>query len=147
MDDRNKDLPLIVSEILIEMHEMKEDIREMKDALNRVATVVLKQQEHMNSVFDVLLDENKKNIKFMTSMVADVRKENISLISQVRRENNSLIQEVRQETVSLINEVRQEAQEDRRFSTYSLNKAMGQQQQVNAAFEQRLIDLEAKYNG
>ena len=31
--------------------------------------------------------------------------------------------------------------------TYSINKALGQQQQVNAAFEQRLIELEAKYNG
>ncbi|RSK32401.1 MULTISPECIES: hypothetical protein [Hymenobacter] len=89
MDERNKDLPLIVSEILIEMHEMKE-------ALNRVASVVVKQQEHTNNMFNTLLDENRKNMEFMT---------------------------------------------------YSINKALGQQQQVNAAFEQRLTELEAKYNG
>ena len=68
MDERNKDLPLIVSEILIEMHEMKE-------TLNRVATVVTKQQEHMNSMFNVILDESKKNMEFMTSMMTDVRQE------------------------------------------------------------------------
>lgn len=118
MDERNKDLPLIVSEILIEMHEMKE-------TLNRVATVMTKQQEHMNAMFSVILDENKKNMEFMTSMVADVRKENVSLITELRREG----------------------EEGRQFMTYSFNKAMGQQQQVNAAFEQRLTELEAKYNG
>ena len=118
MDDRNKDLPLIVSEILIEMHEMNE-------TLNRVAAVVTKQQEHMNSMFNVLLDESKKNMEFMTSLMTDVRQENISLINEVRREG----------------------EEGRQFMTYSINKALGQQQQINAAFEQRLIELEAKYNG
>ncbi|MBX0292416.1 hypothetical protein K3G63_18355 [Hymenobacter sp. HSC-4F20] len=118
MDERNKDLPLIVSEILIEMHEMKE-------ALNRVASVVVKQQEHMNSMFNVLLDENKKNVSFMASIMADARQENISLINEVRREG----------------------EEGRQFMTYSINKALGQQQQINAAFEQRLAVLEAKYNG
>lgn len=129
MDDRNKDLPLIVSEILIEMHEMKE-------TLNRVAVVVTKQQEHMNIMFNVLLDENKKNMEFMISMLADVR-----------QENKSLIQEMRQETAELIEKGQQEAQQDREFMTYSLNKTTGQQQQANAAFEQRLLVLEAKYNG
>ncbi len=132
MDERNKDLPLIVSEILIEMHEMKDDIREMredirnmKDALDRTSSVVLKQQEHMNSMFNVVLDESKKNMEFMTSMMTDVRQEN----------------------VSLINEVRREGEEGRQFLTYSINRALGQQQQVNATFEQRLTELEAKYNG
>lgn len=129
MDDRNKDLPLIVSEILIEMHEMKE-------TLNRVATVVTKQQEHMNTMFNVVLDENKKNMAFMVSMMAEAK-----------QENNSIIKEMRQETATLIEKNRLEAQKDREFMTYSFNKTMGQQQQVNAAFEQRLTQLEAKYNG
>jgi len=147
MEDRNKDLPLIVSEILIEMHEMKEDIREMKDALNRTASIVLKQQEHMNTMFNVLLDENKKNMEFMTSVLADGRQENISLIQEVRQETVLLTEKARQENISLIQEVRREGKEDRQFMTYSINKALGQQQQVNASFEHRLVELEAKYNG
>ena len=114
MDDRDKDLPLIASEILIEMHEMKEDIREMKNALNRVANVVLEQQTHTNTMFRTIQDESRKNMEYVTSILVDFR---------------------------------QEAQEDREFMTYSLTKSMGQQQQVNAAFEQRLTQLEAKYNG
>lgn len=65
MEDRNKDLPLIVSEILIEMHEMKEDMREAKIALQQMAALLLKQQEHTNGMFQALMDENRKNTEFM----------------------------------------------------------------------------------
>ncbi|SHJ16438.1 hypothetical protein SAMN02745146_2493 [Hymenobacter daecheongensis DSM 21074] len=75
MEDRNKDLPLIVSEILIEMHEMKEDIRQMNQTLTRVASVVVKQQEHVNSMFNTLQDESRKNMEFMTSLMTDMRRE------------------------------------------------------------------------
>ena len=108
MGDKNKDLPLIISEILIEMHEMKHsiyamqsdiramqnDIRAMKDALNRTAEVVLKQQEHTNSILTVFQEESKNNMEFMT---------------------------------------------------YSISRAMGQQQAVNQDFEARLTRLEQQY--
>jgi hypothetical protein len=74
MDERNKDLPLIVSEILIEMHEMKEgiqhmreDMQGMKSALEQMAATMLKQQEHTNGMFQVLMEENRKNTEFMVS--------------------------------------------------------------------------------
>lgn len=124
MDDRNKDLPLIVSEILIEMHEMKEDIREMKNALNRMASVILKQQEHTNSLFVTIQEENRKNMQF----VGDV-------LTTVQRENKQNIEAIRQE-----------GKDSRDFMIYSLNKATGQQQQANKAFDERLTQLEQKFN-
>ena len=95
MADQNPDLPLIISEILIEMHEMKGDIRAMKEALNRTASVVLKQQEHTNSILTVFQEESKKNMEFMT---------------------------------------------------YSIGKALGQQQVTNQDFESRLKRLEQEHH-
>jgi NAD-specific glutamate dehydrogenase len=101
MADQNQDLPLIVSEILIEMHEMKDDIRAMQgdiksmtEALNRTASVVSKQQEHTNRIMNVFQEESKNNTEFMT---------------------------------------------------YSISKALGQQQVVNQDFESRLKRLEQQY--
>ncbi|GAA4009764.1 hypothetical protein GCM10022408_22370 [Hymenobacter fastidiosus] len=147
MEDRNKDLPLIVSEILIEMHEMKEGIREMNQTLTRVASVVVKQQEHMSTMFSTFQEENKKNMEYMTSLIADVQRDNLSLIHKTRQENLELITGVRQENITLIAAIRQQNKEDREFLTYSLNKTLGQQQQTNGDFEKRLAELEAKYNG
>ena len=70
MEDRNKDLPLIISEILIEMHEMKEHIQSMTAALNRTAEVVLKQQEHTNNILTVFQEESKNNMEFMTYSIS-----------------------------------------------------------------------------
>lgn len=67
MEDRNKYLPLIVSEILIEMHEMKEDMRGVKIASQQMAALLLKQQEHTNGMFQALIDENRKNTEFMVA--------------------------------------------------------------------------------
>jgi NAD-specific glutamate dehydrogenase len=101
MEDQNKDLPLIISEILIEMHEMKDEIRAMQGdiksmtvALNRTAEVVLNQQAHTNNILTVFQEESKKNMEFMT---------------------------------------------------YSIAKALGQQQAVNQDFESRLKRLEQQY--
>ncbi|HEX8426519.1 hypothetical protein [Hymenobacter sp.] len=67
MDERNKDLPLIVSEMLIEMHEIKGDMREVKTALQQMASLMLKQQQHTNDQFRLLMEENRKNTEFMVS--------------------------------------------------------------------------------
>lgn len=71
MDERNKDLPLIVSEILIEMHEMKEDMREVKTALQQMAALMLKQQQHTNEQFRLLMDENRKNTEMLITAFRD----------------------------------------------------------------------------
>lgn len=94
MEERNKDLPLIISEMLIEMHIMQSDIRDMKDALNRTATAVLNQQQHTNNMLSVFQEESRKNMEFMT---------------------------------------------------YSISKALGQQQATNQDFEARLKRLEQQY--
>ena len=101
MADQNQDLPLIISEILIEMHEMKDDIRVMQgdirsmtEALNRTASVVLKQQEHTNNILNVFQEESKKNMEFMT---------------------------------------------------YSISRALGNQQVINQDFEARLTRLEQQH--
>ena len=102
MEDRNKDLPLTISEILIEMHEMKGDIRVMQGdirsmttAFNRTAEVVLKQQEHANNILTVFQEERKTNMEFMT---------------------------------------------------YSISKALGQQQAISQDFESRLKRLAQQHH-
>ncbi|RTQ44932.1 hypothetical protein EJV47_26545 [Hymenobacter gummosus] len=71
MDERNKDLPLIVSEILIEMHEMKEDMREVKTALQQMAALMLKQQQYTDEQFRLLMDENRKNTEMLITAFRD----------------------------------------------------------------------------
>lgn len=73
MADQNQGLPLIISEILIEMHEMKDevramqgDIRSMTEALNRTVSVISRQQDHTNNILMVFQEEGKKNAEFMT---------------------------------------------------------------------------------
>ncbi len=82
MEERDKDLPLIVSEILIEMHEMKEGIhemkgemREVKTALQQMASLMLKQQQSTNDQSRLLLDENRKNTEFIVSAFRDEAQE------------------------------------------------------------------------
>jgi hypothetical protein len=72
MEDRNKDLPLIVSEILIEMHEMKDEIHGMSErltgvekAVNRMAELMLVQQQETNRKLDLMLEGNKSNTQML----------------------------------------------------------------------------------
>ena len=72
MDDRNKELPLIVSEILIEMHEMKGEIHGMSErltgvekAVNRMAELMLVQQQETNRKLDLMLEGNKSNTEML----------------------------------------------------------------------------------
>ena len=75
MEDRNKDLPLIVSEMLIELHEIKEDTREVKIALQQMASLSLKQQQNTNDQFRLLLEENRKNAEFIVSAFREEARE------------------------------------------------------------------------
>ena len=74
MADQNQDLPLVVSEILIEMHELRGDVqglngemREVKNALQQMAELMLKQQQQSNSHFQLLMDENRRNTEMMVN--------------------------------------------------------------------------------
>ncbi|HEX8351221.1 MAG TPA: hypothetical protein VF598_14755 [Hymenobacter sp.] len=51
MEDRNKDLPLIVSEILIEMQQIRQDLQSY--------------QAHTNKMIEGILDESRKNTEFV----------------------------------------------------------------------------------
>ena len=73
MDERNKDLPLIVSEMLIEMHEIKGDMREAKISLQQMASLMLKQQQ-TNDQFRLLIEENRKNTEFTVSAFREKRR-------------------------------------------------------------------------
>lgn len=54
MAEQDKDLPLVVSEILIEMHDMK-------SALNRMAELMLVQQQETNKRFEMLMEADRAN--------------------------------------------------------------------------------------
>ena len=74
MADQQQDLPLVVSDILIEMHELRGDVqglkvemREVKSALQQVAELMLKQQQQSNSHFQLLMDENRRNTEMIVN--------------------------------------------------------------------------------
>ena len=86
MEDRNKDLPLIVSEILIEMHEMKEDIREVKKDIREMRGDINAMRSDINemrgdirqltksittlaSSINVVVEESRKNTEMMLSVL------------------------------------------------------------------------------
>ena len=72
MDDRNKDSPLTISEILIEMHEMKVEIHGMSEcltgvekAVNRMAETLSLQQQETNRKLTLMMEGNKSNIEML----------------------------------------------------------------------------------
>lgn len=72
MADQHQDLPLIVSEILIEMHEMKSEIHDMstrltgvEKAVNRMAELMLTQQQETNRKLTLMLESNKSNTEML----------------------------------------------------------------------------------
>ncbi|MBF9224171.1 hypothetical protein [Hymenobacter ruricola] len=64
MAEQNQDLPLVVSEILIEMHDMKASI-------NRMAEIMLSQQKETNKRFELLMEADRAN----TTMIIDAFRE------------------------------------------------------------------------
>ena len=71
MADQNQDLPLVVSEILIEMHDMKASI-------NRMAEIMLNQQQENNKRFELLMEGNRAN----TTMIIEAFREEASATRQ-----------------------------------------------------------------
>jgi hypothetical protein len=60
MAEQDKDLPLVVSEILIEMHDVK-------SALNRMAEIMLTQQQETNRRFELLMEADRANTTMLIS--------------------------------------------------------------------------------
>ena len=57
-NERDKDLPLVVAEILIEMQQVRQEIHSM-------AVLMKKQQEHTTAMFSLLVEEGRKNNEFI----------------------------------------------------------------------------------
>lgn len=79
MEDRNKDLPLIVSEILIEMHEMKVDMREMRGDIGEMRGDIGEMRGDIGEMrgdirqlagsINIMVEENRKNTEMMVSVL------------------------------------------------------------------------------
>lgn len=50
MEDRNNDLPLVVAEILIEMHELRDDIKQLRKVTVHLSHSVAKLEVEMREV-------------------------------------------------------------------------------------------------
>ncbi len=77
MAEQDKDLPLVVSEILIEMHGLNNRMEHMEHSMNRVekaidrmAETMLLQQQEMNKRFEMLMEADRAN----TTMLIDAFK-------------------------------------------------------------------------
>ena len=71
MAEQNQDLPLVVSKILIEMHDMKASI-------NRMAEIMLSQQKEINKRFELLMEADRAN----TTMIIEAFREEAGVTRQ-----------------------------------------------------------------
>lgn len=71
MAEPDKDLPLVVAEILIEMHGLNARTGKVESALNRMAELMLLQQQETNKRFDLLMEADRAN----TTMLIDAFRE------------------------------------------------------------------------
>jgi len=81
MAEPDKDLPLVVSEILIEMHglnsrmgQLELSTNRMEKAINRMAETMLLQQQETNKRFELLMEADRAN----TTMLINAFKEEAS---------------------------------------------------------------------
>jgi hypothetical protein len=65
MGEQNQELPLIVSEILIEMHSMSERLTGVEKAVNRMAELLLTQQLETNRKLELMMKGNKSNTEML----------------------------------------------------------------------------------
>lgn len=64
-NERDKDLPLVVSEILIEMHSTRQAVERLNDGFRRLAEITNQQQEHNNRLFKLMMEQNTQNAEFL----------------------------------------------------------------------------------
>ena len=74
MAEQNQDLPLVVSEILIEMHGLNNrmdnvegSLNRMERAITRMAEVMLSQQQETNKRFDMLMEADRANTTMLVT--------------------------------------------------------------------------------
>ena len=72
MADQNQDLALVVAEILIEihglgerLHRVDERLTSVEKAVNRMAEVMLLQQQETNRKLELILEGNKSNTEML----------------------------------------------------------------------------------
>ncbi len=85
MAEQHQDLPLVVSEILIEMHGLNNrmdnvegSLNRMERAITRMAEVMLAQQQETNKRFELLMEADRAN----TTMMIDAFREEASATRQ-----------------------------------------------------------------
>lgn len=61
MADQNQDLPLVVSEILIEMHEMRVDIKGLQTEMRQVQLAIVNLAGSMKT----MMEENRSNTEML----------------------------------------------------------------------------------
>ena len=64
MADQNQDLPLVVSEILIEMHELRSDIQGLNGEMRDVKTAIIQLTGSVTSLagsMKTMMEENRSN--------------------------------------------------------------------------------------
>ena len=77
MADQNQDLPLVVSEILIEMHELRGDIQGLKTEMRDVKTAIVQLTGSVTSLagsMKTLMEENRSNTEML---IASFREEGL----------------------------------------------------------------------
>lgn len=68
MDDRNDDLPLVVSEILIEMHALRSDTQNLQGEMREVQSSLLQVVGAINTLVGsvkTMMDENRQNTEML----------------------------------------------------------------------------------
>ena len=68
MADQNQDLPLVVSEILIEMHELRGDIQGLKVEMRDVKTAIVQLTSSVTSLagsMKVMMEESRSNTEML----------------------------------------------------------------------------------
>ena len=68
MADQHQDLPLVVSEILIEMHELRSDIKGLKGEMSDVKTAIVQLTGSVTSLagsMKTMMEENRSNTEML----------------------------------------------------------------------------------
>ena len=68
MAEQNQDLPLVVSEILIEMHELRGDIQGLKTEMRDVKTAIVQLAGSVTSLagsMKTMMEENRSNTEML----------------------------------------------------------------------------------
>ena len=89
MADQNQDLPLVVSEILIEMHELRGDIRELQKVTVHLSRSVEKLEVEMREVKTVIGQLSGAVVQLadsMKSMMVENRQNTEMMIQAFREE-------------------------------------------------------------